>query len=471
MMRRHSCGVQEGGLIRGASNIRKRGCLSSSSSSSTTMRYKRALLIRNKRGRLSPIWKAKSKMSTNSSIKTTEPNGRKGRGIPVSGRKLAASLWKMNEIVSPLMRHGAESTGWKKGGRSIEDMMQRPFVLRPRTHLHKRTSAANCNFGSTSSWSRATSMEIADCSCGSSHIRSCTDDRTGWKKLRNITVSCLQLVKLLGHTWEHKHQYFSGVFVLSSLNSELNRARKQINHMIHEQQCNADRKRLQHKATWKSEEQERICTATIKSISGDLERERRLRKRSEKFSKTLLQELALTRDALSKATKEAKSEKRAREILEQARNELARGIGEDRAEVEELRRNSTRVQEEVEKEREMLHLADMMREERVQMKLSEAKYQFEEKNAVVDKLRNELQVFLKAKQNERGSQNHESKSKDDAYRSKVNKEDWYLDKGTRIDDREEFCRDVDPEEEYSSEGDLHSIELNVDDLVRLSFPN
>ncbi|KAJ4954435.1 hypothetical protein NE237_011218 [Protea cynaroides] len=77
-------------------------------------------------------------------------------------------------------------------------------------------------------------------------------------------------------------------------------------------------------------------------------------------------------------------------LMEEVCEALARNIGEDKAEVEELKRESAKVREEVEKEREMLQLADVLCEERVQMKLSEAKFQFEEKNAAVDKLRNEL---------------------------------------------------------------------------------
>jgi hypothetical protein len=45
-------------------------------------------------------------------------------------------------------------------------------------------------------------------------------------------------------------------------------------------------------------------------------------------------------------------------------------------------------------ELEMLRVAAEMREERVRMKLAEARVQVEEKNAVVDRLRQELEAFL-----------------------------------------------------------------------------
>ncbi|KAH7561284.1 hypothetical protein JRO89_XS10G0205500 [Xanthoceras sorbifolium] len=99
------------------------------------------------------------------------------------------------------------------------------------------------------------------------------------------------------------------------------------------------------------------------------------------------------KESLLKATKELESEKRAKEILEQVCDELARGVG-------ELKRQSVEVMEEVEKEREMLQLADVLREERVQMKLSEAKYHFEETNAAVETPRNELEAYLRTKKGE-----------------------------------------------------------------------
>ncbi|KAL5830785.1 hypothetical protein ACOSQ4_016139 [Xanthoceras sorbifolium] len=99
------------------------------------------------------------------------------------------------------------------------------------------------------------------------------------------------------------------------------------------------------------------------------------------------------KESLSKATKELESEKRAKEILEQVCDELARGVG-------ELKRQSVEVRDEVEKEREMLQLADVLREKRVQMKLSEAKYHFEETNAAVETPRNELEAYLRTKKGE-----------------------------------------------------------------------
>ena len=148
--------------------------------------------------------------------------------------------------------------------------------------------------------------------------------------------------------------------------------------------------------------------------------------------------------------------------MQQICDELARGIGEDRAVVEKLKRESAKVREEVEKEREMLQLADVLREERVQMKLSEAKYQFEEKNAVLEKLRSELEGILRTKEEEEeenGDVNPEFKKLKDleSYLSTACWEFQNPEKENGLD-----VGDGVKHEDDSADNDFQSIELNMD---------
>ncbi|KAF2307683.1 hypothetical protein GH714_030795 [Hevea brasiliensis] len=108
----------------------------------------------------------------------------------------------------------------------------------------------------------------------------------------------------------------------------------------------------------------------------------------------------------------------------------------------------------------MMQLADVLREERVHMKLSEAKYQLEEKNAAVDKLRNQLEAFIgpkRAKEKGRAAYhvNEEiaaylNKARSLSHQNEVNEDD-----GGEVEDGVE-CEDD------SADSDLHSIELNMD---------
>ncbi|KAB5573389.1 hypothetical protein DKX38_000583 [Salix brachista] len=98
--------------------------------------------------------------------------------------------------------------------------------------------------------------------------------------------------------------------------------------------------------------------AQILELKAELEHERRARKKVETMNKRLAKELA--------------EERRGREALERVCEELAREISSDKEEIDHMKR-------EMNEERKMLRMAEVLREERVQMKLAEAKMFFEEK--------------------------------------------------------------------------------------------
>ena len=118
--------------------------------------------------------------------------------------------------------------------------------------------------------------------------------------------------------------------------------------------------------------------------------------------------------------------------------------------MEALKRETEKAQEELHKEREMLQLADEWREQRVQMKLFEARLQFEEKNAAVNQLRDELQAYLDKKEQEPGNNpmqsSHTSEHGAAAHDA--------------VDDRNGEYSD-DSEDNTSGGSKMRSIELNV----------
>ncbi|XWS50171.1 hypothetical protein CRYUN_Cryun12cG0066200 [Craigia yunnanensis] len=101
-----------------------------------------------------------------------------------------------------------------------------------------------------------------------------------------------------------------------------------------------------------------IARAQIIDLKAELEYEFKARKKAESLNKKLAKEIA--------------EERRGREALERVCEELAREISLDKAEIRRMKR-------EFEEERKMLRMAEVLREERVQMKLAEAKILFEEK--------------------------------------------------------------------------------------------
>lgn len=299
------------------------------------------------------------------------------------------------------------------------------------------------------------------------------------KDLLCALTTSKELLKVLTHVWrteDHHHHHHhqekqqqqppTSLSLFSAMKAELDRACIHVNKLIHDQKLNQREFDVllhhfeEEKQAWKIKEKEHVRSA-IASVAGDLEVEKKMKRQTERLNKKLGMELADTKAKLVSTLKELECEKRAREILEQVCDELATGIGEDRAKVEELKRESDKVREEIEKEREMLQLADALREERVQMKLSEAKYQFEEKNAVVEKLRTELESFLKNKVEEQqidgsGSPNYARIIELEQYlRETLPIPPEYKDNQQKEDD--------DEEEDDDDEDDLHSIELNMDE--------
>ncbi|KAI3973287.1 hypothetical protein MKX01_020662 [Papaver californicum] len=531
----------------GHCKIRKRGCSSASSSASSSLllhnyRFNKRPICttllgagggpkNNNRGSTTPLPNWKIMLNNNNSRSSSSPkylspppgNGTSSRlgklqqqhSHPplVSARKLAATLWEMNEMPSAasprilelqhkeLLTSTSSSRRRRGRGRASEripnsglshlsDPSHSPVTdrmdhsrrasttsrrLRHTDHHHRNDDRGGGGYGSTSS---ASCMEIEMRSRGRTPSGSSTVGvKTRLKDLSNGLTTSKELLKILNRIWGLEEQHSSGVSLISALHTEIERSRLLVDQMIHEKRSDRHEidqlvKRLaDEKALWKSKEQDRM-RAAFDSVAGDLGVERKLRRRTEILIKKLGTELSETKAALLKTMQELESEKRKRQMMEQVCDELAIATGEDKAEAEEIKRESAKVREEVKKEKEMLQLADLLREERLQMKLSEAQSQYEEKNADVDQLSNELGVFLS---NKMAKENRDAsvilptnKEEMEAYlnrrllASDQNQLDSEDDEA-ELEDGEECEEEAQPTEddEDSADSDLHSIELNV----------
>ncbi|KAL8520558.1 hypothetical protein ACS0TY_011185 [Phlomoides rotata] len=101
-----------------------------------------------------------------------------------------------------------------------------------------------------------------------------------------------------------------------------------------------------------------MARAQISELKAELECERKSRKKMEYLNKRIGRELC--------------EERKGREALERVCEQLAKEISADKAEI-------ARMKKEMDEERKMLRTAEVIREERVQMKLAEAKILFEER--------------------------------------------------------------------------------------------
>ncbi|KAL8501109.1 hypothetical protein ACS0TY_020611 [Phlomoides rotata] len=494
--------------------VRKRGCSSSSSSSLVqNYRLKRAFLVGKRVGSTTPVPKWKMMSSKSPSMENDKAfkylaavkGGDKAKELSISARKLAATLWEIDGLPSPRVKREdveivrkeriLESSRLGSTALVLSHLIRTPvseIMDQPKMPAHRRgASACSHKLLTADSDLRSTKSPrnyMVEVDQIQNHARSPCRQIVGTKnRLKDVyngLITSKELLKVMSRVCRLEEQNSTSLSLFSALKFELDRACIQVCKLIQEQRTkgseidNLLRRLEEEKMLWKLKEQDRIRRA-ITSIGEELEVERKLRKQTERLNKKLGRELAETKACLSKKSGEVESEKRAREILEQVCDELARGIGEDRAEVEEMKRRSAKVCEEVEKEREMLQLADVLREERVQMKLAEAKYQFEEKNEVVDKLRNELEAYLKSKKGEEqgdGSPNYDKIKELEKYLRETlpnsyEHQDEKTDDVIAViedddDDDDDDDDEEDEDEDDSGDSDLHSIVLNMDDLSK-----
>lgn len=194
------------------------------------------------------------------------------------------------------------------------------------------------------------------------------------------------------------NQQVNAVSVISALESELEYARSRTAEL--ETERRSSKKKLERflkkvseeKAAWRRREHEKI-RAFLDDIKSDLSREKKNRQRMEIVNSKLVDELAEAKLSAKRLMQEYEKERKTRALVEEVCDELAKEIGEDKAEVDALTRETTRLREEVEEERKMLQMAEVWREERVQMKLLDAKVALEVKYSQMSKLVADLESF------------------------------------------------------------------------------
>ncbi|KAG5593491.1 hypothetical protein H5410_044005 [Solanum commersonii] len=114
-----------------------------------------------------------------------------------------------------------------------------------------------------------------------------------------------------------------------------------------------------------------MARAQVAELKAKVEHERKARRKLEWMNKKIARELS--------------EEKKGRESLERVCEELANHISLDKAEINRLRKD-------MEEERKMMRVAEVMREERVQMKLTEARYLLEDKLLELEATKKMLQT-------------------------------------------------------------------------------
>ncbi|KAK6918280.1 hypothetical protein RJ641_016702 [Dillenia turbinata] len=225
------------------------------------------------------------------------------------------------------------------------------------------------------------------------------------------------LLKVLNRIWSLEEQHASNISLVKALKLELDHSRVRIKQLLKERKM--DRQEIgdlmkhvaEDKLVRKNKEQDRI-KAAVQSVRDELDDERKLRKRSESLHRKLAREYSDIKISFSNALKELERERKARILLEDLCDEFAIGISDYEQEVRSLKHKSKQehsIREDP--DRLVLHISEAWLDERVQMKLAEARGDLNEENTAVDKLQNEIETFLRNRQCQPGKVNNLPPSK------------------------------------------------------------
>ncbi|KAF8414088.1 hypothetical protein HHK36_002087 [Tetracentron sinense] len=330
--------------------------------------------------------------------------GKNGGEISVSARKLAAGLWMLQSPEIPSGGGGGESRGLHKrsynrlGFESGVGNLGVPFPGHPNSTEYGAETKDLLH--SPLSVSGAKSGIMFKLEPSSAFPNSAMEGATKWDPGCSRTSD--EVYRFYSHMKLLEDQQFTTVSVVSSLQAEVVQARTRIQEL--ETERRSSKKKLEHflrklddeRASWRSREHEKI-RAVIDDIKDNLHRERKNRQRMEIVNSKLVNELAEAKLSAKRFMQENEKEREARELMEEVCDELAKEIGEDKAEVEALKRESMKIREEVDEERKMLQMAEVWREERVQMKLVDAKLTLEEKYSQMNRLIVDLDTFLRSR--------------------------------------------------------------------------
>lgn len=301
---------------------------------------------------------------------------RKGMAA-VSARKLAAGLWRLHLPEYP--SNGGHGLGVQpRDGRVHHvDAVHRP---RDKDLVHSQHScSALRKFGMSSQFPNSP-----------------TEGVTKWDPVGSKKSN--ELKRGFGQPKRIDQQETSGL-VISALERELEHARARISDLETERRSSKKKleqfllKLSEERSAWRSREHEKI-RAILHDMKAELSKEKKTRQRLEMVNSKLVNRLSETKLSAKRYMQESEKERKARELIEEVCDELAKEIGDDRDEVEAAKRESMKVQEDVEEERKMLQMAEVWREERVQMKLVDAKVMLEEKYVQMNKLVADLQTLL-----------------------------------------------------------------------------
>ncbi|XP_031247497.1 uncharacterized protein LOC116111777 [Pistacia vera] len=304
---------------------------------------------------------------------------RGGGGVEMSARKLAAGLWQLRLLAQPRAGHVKQVLPFcRTSGEYV-----------PGTKHLQQSPLPGCTPNHKVQHKRASSLP---------YPKSAMEGATKWEPRCSTTST--EPNCLYSHTKFLEGQ-FNTLSVVSALQAELSQARLRIHGL--EDELRSSKMKFEHllgklggeRNSWQSKYNK--MRAIIDNLKDELSVGMKSRERIDIINSKLVKELANSKSSEKQLMKDYEEEKMARELMEEVCNELANKIGEDKTEMEVLKSETFKFREELEEERRMLQLAEVWREERVQMKLVDARLALEYKYFQMNNLLADLEFFLRSR--------------------------------------------------------------------------
>ncbi|XP_050288558.1 uncharacterized protein LOC126727105 [Quercus robur] len=306
--------------------------------------------------------------------------------VQASARKLAAGLWRL--LGAP---HCQQTGIGRVKIKFTHHRKSRDYGLEIKDQLQLQRSLPVSHPKDGIQYEPESSLQYPKCAM---------EGATKWEPRRSKVFD--KVYQFNSHIKLLENQDNASISIVSVLQAELIRARSRIREL--EDELKSSKKKSEHllrkveeeRISWQSRERAKILVV-VDGLKNELGRERKNRHKMEIFSSKLVNQVANAKLSAKQIMQNYEEEKRLRELMEEVCSELAKQIGEDEASVEGLKRKYKKVCEEVEEERKMWQMAEVWREEHVQMKLVDAKLALEERYFQMNKLVTDLETFLRSR--------------------------------------------------------------------------
>ncbi|AQK59312.1 hypothetical protein Zm00014a_020504 [Zea mays] len=346
------------------------------------------------------------------------------RRSSASARQLGASLWEIHDVAREVRRSR------RRGGRAI---------AAGREHGGGGELDQDSNVNLTRSPTR--SLGIMGRSMGEGY------------SLKTST----ELLKVLNRIWSLEEQHTANLSVVNGLKLELQQAQTHIQELLQERRqyrhevSSLMRQLSENKLVRKNKDHMKVDTA-VRSLQGELEDEKRLRRHSEDLLRKLGMELSEIKSAFLKSVKDLEKEKKGNRLLEDLCDQFAMGIRNYEEELRVVKQRNVKNYE-LKFDNSVLHMSELWLDERMQMQNTDVNGELAHKTTITERLSGEIQAFLLSKK-AGSSMNNEKHMNDNTRLRRQSLESVHLNGATSAP---QFAEDDDD----SIASDLNCFELNM----------